>query len=278
MQRETKIYVLRDPRTNEIRYVGKTVRDLRKRLREHVASAPRKITYRDNWIFTLLDEGLHPIIEEIDRTIGDWEALEAKWIAHHKSLGAKLTNLTDGGYGVPGLDPAVRARGQARDRVTKSNPDWRAKQALAIKASMTPERRKQISDAQKIISASEECKEWLRRGRERFLADPERRSKRIESLKASFTPERRAEISERMKRILTPELIAQTSEAKRRAWTPEMRAAAAERIRANRPPSPWTEERRKAQSEKIRARNLARGAKNRALKNEESPVSSAAVI
>lgn len=67
-----KIYVLFDPRKpEEIRYVGKTVQQLKRRLSTHICDARNK-RYKHhncNWIQSLLKEGVEPIIEEIDSII-----------------------------------------------------------------------------------------------------------------------------------------------------------------------------------------------------------------
>ena len=103
-----KIYVLFDPRKpKEIRYVGKTSQKLKRRLSTHICDARNK-RYKHhncNWIQSLLNEGVEPIIEEIDSIIcytndkKEWDWLEKYWISQIKSWGFNLTNLTDGGEG-----------------------------------------------------------------------------------------------------------------------------------------------------------------------------------
>lgn len=61
------IYVLRDPRTRAIRYVGRTIKPAASRLGEHIAEARRhgpEPVYR--WIRRLQQRGLAPQIEVID--------------------------------------------------------------------------------------------------------------------------------------------------------------------------------------------------------------------
>jgi hypothetical protein len=104
--RLTYIYVLKHPLTNEIRYVGKTVKLLHKRLHNHIYEATKryKPNYRCNWIKSLVNQGLKPLIEEIDNCTWENSAkLEIHYIQYYKSIGCRLINLTDGGEGILGL-------------------------------------------------------------------------------------------------------------------------------------------------------------------------------
>lgn len=124
----TLIYTLTDPRTNEVRYVGKTVKTLEQRLIAHTGDT-RKNTHRRNWIIQLRRLGLRPLISLIETVAddGDWVAAERFWIAHYRKQGAKLTNLTDGGEGAPGnkVSEATKAkiskgnRGRRRSEATR---------------------------------------------------------------------------------------------------------------------------------------------------------------
>jgi len=109
-QRKWEIYVLSDPRTDTVRYVGVTFR-ARRRFNEHLSRAMRGgKTYRDCWIRSLVNAGIRPTYRVIEQGIGDgWQDRERFWIAHYRVEG-KLTNLTDGGDGTPGLVPSERCR------------------------------------------------------------------------------------------------------------------------------------------------------------------------
>lgn len=100
--RATTIYALKDPLTDEIRYVGKTVQTLCSRLRHHRNAKHR--THCANWIQKLRKLELMPIpiVLEIVPAGGDWVAAEKHWIASYRTAGARLTNLTDGGEGSQG--------------------------------------------------------------------------------------------------------------------------------------------------------------------------------
>ncbi len=93
-----KIYVLRNPATEEIFYVGQTKMPLETRLGGHIAETGAN---RDkiNYIKEILETGQKPIIEAIE-TIAtkcyiDTMAVnerEIYWIKYHKSLGCNLLN------------------------------------------------------------------------------------------------------------------------------------------------------------------------------------------
>jgi hypothetical protein len=96
---QSVIYVLKCPRTGEVRYVGKTATELRERLRCHLVDARNGKSEKCNWIRSLVTSGLWPIIE-VDAVIpdgADWKAIEIERIAFYKAKGCKLTNETDGG-------------------------------------------------------------------------------------------------------------------------------------------------------------------------------------
>lgn len=97
------IYALIDPRSYEVRYIGKSHSGLN-RPRQHVMPSFLKgQTYKERWARALLADDLQPIIMVIERfpsSVGLAEA-ECYWIAQARALGWRLTNLTSGGDGVP---------------------------------------------------------------------------------------------------------------------------------------------------------------------------------
>lgn len=109
-QRAWEIYTLSDPRTDTVRYVGVTFR-ARRRFNEHLSRAMRGgRTYRDCWIRSLINQGVRPAYQVIEHGQGEgWQDRERFWIAHYRIEG-KLTNLTDGGDGTPGLSPSEKCR------------------------------------------------------------------------------------------------------------------------------------------------------------------------
>ena len=97
-----KIYTLSDPRTGDIRYVGITKMELKKRLNRHVSSARKRAPYYVYaWIHKLLEQEKRPVIQLIETT--DDLYRERFWIQHYRNLGAPLTNLSDGCEGQIGM-------------------------------------------------------------------------------------------------------------------------------------------------------------------------------
>jgi GIY-YIG catalytic domain/NUMOD3 motif len=132
------IYVLCHPETLEIRYVGKTI-NIHKRMVAH--KNEKRETRKCRWLKYLANRGLAPAIFIIDVVQdNEWEEAERKWIRHFKDLGARLTNHTEGGDGVSGLDEESRAKVAAATKKRMNDPEF-------IKKIMTPERAAKISAA-----------------------------------------------------------------------------------------------------------------------------------
>ena len=112
-----KIYTLKDPNTDEIRYVGVTTTTLNQRLSAHIYDAKhKKGRHVLNWIKTVLNTNKRPIIElleEVDDAV--WEIMERYWISQFKSWGYKLTNTDKGGKGVITKDK------RSKDSITRSS-------------------------------------------------------------------------------------------------------------------------------------------------------------
>jgi len=104
-KRTWTIYALTDPRTEEIRYIGVSVRP-KARYNEHLSNAVKGgRTHRDCWIRSLIYQEIRPgylVLEEVP-------ARERHWIAYYREWG-HLTNITDGGEGLPGYVPTPELR------------------------------------------------------------------------------------------------------------------------------------------------------------------------
>jgi group I intron endonuclease len=99
MENKVYIYSLSDPITDEVRYIGKTIRP-KQRYKEHIRNSKDKKTYSNCWINSLIKDGLKPILSILE------ECDESNWIEreiHHISLYENLTNLTKGGDGTNGF-------------------------------------------------------------------------------------------------------------------------------------------------------------------------------
>lgn len=101
MERKAKLYVLKHPISNEIRYVGITIRKLQERLSGHmsdVKNRPKLNAHKTNWIKKIMRGGNIPKIELIKEyeNIEDAKAAEIEYIAKYKNL-YNLVNATIGG-------------------------------------------------------------------------------------------------------------------------------------------------------------------------------------
>lgn len=99
--RPVNIYTLSDPETGEIRYVGKTVCTLKKRLRDHINLSQKNEYYSARWIRSLVSKNLEPIMRLIEICDeNNWEEREKYHIAEMRKT-CDLTNVLDGGIGLP---------------------------------------------------------------------------------------------------------------------------------------------------------------------------------
>ena len=209
------IYTLIDPRDNQIRYVGKTDNPER-RLASHLIEKYK--SHRTNWVQGLIARGLKPImviIEEVPEG-QSWEDRERYWIAYHRSLGCKLTNMTDGG------DQGPDCTGK---NLVKSEAARRNIAAMLVKRNKSPEMR-EIS---------------RRNGQKRkgFKESPERIEQKRQWMtgRKHHTEEFKQALAERNKtREYDPNIMKENS---RKLWDdpvkgPELRAKLAERNRKRR--------------------------------------------
>lgn len=117
----TFIYVLIDPRDNEVRYVGKS-NNPPQRLKEHLRQS--KTTYKGRWIAKLQECGLIPLMKIIEEvSFETWPERECYWIAYYRAQGCALTNTTEGGKGASTLSPEIRAKIAAKNRGRKLSPE-----------------------------------------------------------------------------------------------------------------------------------------------------------
>lgn len=92
------IYKLIDPITNEIRYIGLTFNELKQRLKSHCSEKSK--SHKSNWVQSLRNKGLKPIIESIEDNILSYDEVcdkEIFYINKYKLEGHKLTNMASGG-------------------------------------------------------------------------------------------------------------------------------------------------------------------------------------
>jgi hypothetical protein len=134
LNREVQIYALVDPRTDSVRYIGKST-DSERRRRDHLSSGQLKFRSKKNsWIKNLQSEGLEPrlrILRRVPATQGN--AAEIEMIAIYKMvMGDELTNGTDGGDGGAMPPEVAKAAGLKRRGRTHSDEE-KAKRSVSQK-------------------------------------------------------------------------------------------------------------------------------------------------
>jgi hypothetical protein len=199
------IYALAEPDTGEVRYVGKTLNGVERRVRGHVKSAhDGGRLYVHNWLRKLDVPPQFIIIEALPED--ELAEAEKYWIKFMRLTGARLTNLSYGGEG-GSLAEEVRARIGEANR-GRSNPKASAR---LTGRKHSPERRAKLREAMQNIS-------------------PEKRAAinaKISEANRDPSPETRARISEsaRGRKKQSPESIAKNAEARRgQKRSPETRA------------------------------------------------------
>jgi hypothetical protein len=147
---KTKIYVLLD-KDGVIRYVGKTIRSLERRLSGHIYEVRRREQcHRANWIRKCLSEGYRPTIQLLEEVEGDGNAEEIYWIKFFWDAGLGLVNGTDGGDGILNPSPETIAKMSLAKIGKKLSPEHRAKLSLArMGHKVSLETRAKLSLAQK---------------------------------------------------------------------------------------------------------------------------------
>ena len=122
---KTYIYILQDPDTLSVRYVGKTT-NFKKRLYQHTNKKVQEYSRKrhlSNWLLKLIKNNKKPIMTIIDETENDWRNLEIYWISQFKSWGFNLVNLTIGGDGTEGYNHTKETIAKLSEMITCISPD-----------------------------------------------------------------------------------------------------------------------------------------------------------
>jgi hypothetical protein len=247
------IYALTDPMNDdEVRYVGMTTKGM-SRPKQHFHEKKRSADlHKDRWISKLKRNGLKygiVILEEVDSKDGLPDA-ERKWISYFRSVGARLTNATEGGEGLFHPSDEVRERmsqsttvrlkemwkdplyrEKISDGLKKSweNDEIRQKRIFGIMESNTPERLARQSASMNKRWGDSEYQKKVSDGLARSWNDEKIREKRIAGIKNSRTPKSRAQQGVAMKKRLSEdqELRKKISDGLRAAWKRRKERAAA---------------------------------------------------
>lgn len=134
---EVFIYALRDPQTEAIRYVGKTI-NTKKRLTAHINEKGER--RKNRWLRSLNCEPTLYILEKTSHQ--DWKNRERWWIKYCREMGCDLTNHTDGVDGLHGASLETRAKLSVLMTQRMSDHSFRVR-------IFTPERARRISLALK---------------------------------------------------------------------------------------------------------------------------------
>lgn len=144
------IYGLIDPRTQLIRYVGKSMRGLSRPKAHKYLYGRTGATHCGRWIRQLQASNLSYdicVLEEVEAS-HDLAEAERWWIAYGHASGWPLTNLTDGGEGTPGHVQSEATRGKigAGNKGKKRTAATRALMR-AVASNRSPETLKKIGEA-----------------------------------------------------------------------------------------------------------------------------------
>ena len=152
------IYGLVDPRTDAVRYIGKTKNGLKRPRMHGLPSRLKKDkTYKANWIREILTLGLTYTIRVLEEVpIADLCSAEQTWITFGLEAGWPLTNLTRGGEGLHGhvFTAEHRAKISMANRGRKLTEAHR--KAISVQArgrKLTPEQRLKFTNLGRTASA-----------------------------------------------------------------------------------------------------------------------------
>jgi hypothetical protein len=133
------IYGLTEPKTGEIRYIGKTIRNPERRYAAHLTpSSLKKTDHRACWLKSLLARGERPgmiILRDDIQLEEQLDQEEIELIAFCRSLDFRLVNLNAGGEGQRGRrwTPEQRERASRNRTGRQLSPATRQKISAALR-------------------------------------------------------------------------------------------------------------------------------------------------
>jgi hypothetical protein len=188
------IYALKDPITNEIRYIGKTKLNLNMRLKQHLTDAHgiinktgrRRINKRYSWIISLLKKNLLPIISLLEETNETcWQEREKFLISQHTNL-VNSTIGGDGGATTTGMKfgnrtPEQKLKISNATKIAMQRPEIRLKCSLGGYIA---------SKKLKEFGVSEEIKRKISKNVKIAMQNPEIRQRHLLGIKRYFENKR----------------------------------------------------------------------------------------
>lgn len=149
------IYALLDPHNECVRYIGVTKRTPEQRLHSHLKAAKAGSTYRvHNWMRKIVVKPLLRVIELCDER--SWSDAERRWIAHYRSLGCELTNITGGGEGTFGTVASAETRAKMSNvRIGNTNANGNT---IWLGRKHKEESKQKMAEARRGTTASEDTK------------------------------------------------------------------------------------------------------------------------
>lgn len=134
MQKTTFIYVLCEPGTRTVRYVGMALIP-KKRFWNHLCDSIKAKTHLGNWLRSL---GARPVMEILDEVpVSQGAFWEREYIRVFRAIGLSLVNGTDGGDGVT-MTPEIRAKISASKKGLACPPERRQRISLKLKGRVLP--------------------------------------------------------------------------------------------------------------------------------------------
>lgn len=195
MRKGCLIYSLKCPISNTIRYIGKTIESLEKRLNRHIGDI-KKSNHRVNWIKSLLIKGLKPEIELLEEVhIDDWIVAEKYWINLFRFWGFDLVNSCDGGQGTHGRKLSCATKLKIKNSLMGHIVSDKTRMKKRIKRI-----------GYKLSQSTKDKISKLHKGKTRPLETGIKISKALTGKKRSI--ETRLKMSERMKGNIAPNKIA----------------------------------------------------------------------
>jgi hypothetical protein len=141
------IYALKDPRTGEVRYIGKA-NCAAERLKTHMRESARSNRPIHTWLRRLSAAGLVPLVEVVAVVSRDeWQEAEKQAIAALREQGGHPLNVADGGD-EPACPPSVRKENARRtNKARREDPVLHVNWLVARKLGKGAEFMRHIGDS-----------------------------------------------------------------------------------------------------------------------------------